>query len=122
MSTSPKAEYTVKIAGKRQVTFPKEILEALNLDKGDEFQIVVHNPYDIRLVPYTRVRSDLITPEIEQILRKRRQEIADGAPVASLNTVVNRATLKDVQRGIQTRRLKAEAIARTLAAPSTISK
>ena len=83
-------EYTLRIAAKRQVTLPEEIVTALNLKKGDEFGIIVHNPSDIRLVPYTRVRKDLITPEVEKILRKRRKEIERGQPMASLQAVLKR--------------------------------
>ena len=85
-------EYTLRIAAKRQVTLPEEIVTALNLKKGDEFGIIVHNPSDIRLVPYTRVRKDLITPEVEKILRKRRKEIERGQPMASLQAVLKQAS------------------------------
>lgn len=97
MAESGTCEYTLKIAGKRQVTLPKEIVTALKLEKGDEFQIIVHNPSDIRLVPYTRVRKDLITPEIEQILQQRRKEVDKGA-VVSLESVLKKAAVKNVRR------------------------
>jgi bifunctional DNA-binding transcriptional regulator/antitoxin component of YhaV-PrlF toxin-antitoxin module len=95
MSESAMTEYTLRVAGKRQVTLPEEIVTALNLEKGDEFRIVVRTPTDIRLVPYTRVRSDLITPEIEKILAQRRKEIEDGEEMFSLEEVLKRAAVKN---------------------------
>lgn len=91
-------EYTLKIAGKRQVTLPQEIMSTLNLERGDEFQIVVHNPSDIRLVPYTRVRKDLMTPEIEKILEQRRREIEHGGKMVSLESVLKKASAKNASR------------------------
>jgi bifunctional DNA-binding transcriptional regulator/antitoxin component of YhaV-PrlF toxin-antitoxin module len=89
------AEYTLRIAGKRQVTLPEEVVTALNLAKGDEFRIVVRTPTDIRLVPYTRVRKDLITPEIERILAQRRKEIGEGEEMFSLEEVLKTAAVKN---------------------------
>ena len=89
------AEYTLRIAGKRQVTLPEEIVTALNLEKGDEFRIEVRTPTDIRLVPYTRVRRDLLTPEIEKILARRRKEIEEGEEMFSLEEVLAAAAKKN---------------------------
>ncbi len=95
MAESTMAEYTLRIAGKRQVTLPEEIVTALNLEKGDEFRIIVRTPSDIRLVPYTRVRKDLITPEIQEILQQRRKEIESGAEMVSLEEVLKKAAVKN---------------------------
>ncbi len=102
MAESNMTEYTLRIAGKRQVTLPEEIVTALNLKKGDEFGIVVHTPSDIRLIPYTRVRSDLITPEIEAILKQRRAEIANGAETISQEELLKTAAVKNAQRRLRT--------------------
>ncbi len=91
-------EYTLKIAGKRQVTLPKEIVRDLNLAKGDELQIVVHNPSHIQLIPFTRVRKDLITPEVEKILNQRRKEIANGGRTVSLEQALKKAAQKDARK------------------------
>ncbi len=98
MSQSNAAEYTLKIAGKRQITLPKGIVDALNLKQGDELQIVMHSPTDIRLVPYIRVRQDLITPEVEEILRQRRAAIEAGAAMISQEELLRRAAIKNATR------------------------
>ena len=91
-------EYILKIAGKRQVTLPKEIVRDLNLEKGDELQIIVHNPSHIQMVPFTRVRKDLITPEVEKILNQRRKEIANGGRTVSLEQALKKAARRDSQK------------------------
>jgi bifunctional DNA-binding transcriptional regulator/antitoxin component of YhaV-PrlF toxin-antitoxin module len=101
MTQSDMAEYTLKIAGKRQVTLPKGIVEALNLKQGDEFQILMRSPTDIRLVPYTRIRQDLITPEIAEILRQRREEIDSGAGMISQEELLKRAAVKNAARKLE---------------------
>jgi bifunctional DNA-binding transcriptional regulator/antitoxin component of YhaV-PrlF toxin-antitoxin module len=96
MSTSSIAnEHTVKLGGKGQFTLPKELLRALNMKKGDIFGIVVHTPSDIRLVPYTHVRKDLITPQVEKILQQRRKEIEEGADLVPLEEVLKKAAAKN---------------------------
>ena len=101
MTDSNVAEYTLRIAGKRQVTLPEDVLTALDLKQGDEFRIVVRNPSDIRLVPYARIRRALITPEIEEILKKRRAEIENGAEMISQEELLKRAAVKNAQRRIR---------------------
>lgn len=88
-------EYVLRIAGKRQVTLPEEMLTALNLQRDDELRVVVHTPSDIRLVPYARVRKDLLTPEIEAILQQRRQEIAEGGELTPLSELMRASTRKE---------------------------
>ena len=96
MSTSSNAnEHTVKLGGKGQFTIPKELLRALNIKKGDMFGIVVHTPSDIRLVPYTHVRKDLITPQVEKILQQRRKEIEEGADLVPIEEVLKKAAAKN---------------------------
>jgi antitoxin component of MazEF toxin-antitoxin module len=95
MAESTVAEYTLRIAGKNQVTLPEELVTALDLGKGDEFRIVVRNLSDIRLIPYTRVRKDFLTPEIQAILQKRRKEIEDGEEMVSLEEVLKKAAVKN---------------------------
>jgi len=96
MSTnSVTSEHTVKLGGKGQFTIPKEMQRALKLKKGDVFGIVVRTPSDIRLVPYTHVRKDLITPQVEKILQQRRKEIEGGAELVSLEDVLKKAAAKN---------------------------
>lgn len=91
-------EYTMKIAGKRQVTLPQEVMKTLNLEQGDELQIVVKNPSDIRIIPFTRVRKDLITPEIQEILEQRRRQVEGGKGMESLENVLKKAERKNAAR------------------------
>lgn len=91
-------EYTLKIAGKRQVTLPKEIVRDLNLERGDELQIIVHNPSHIQMIPFTRVRKDLITPEIEKVLARRRKEVENGGTMVSLDQALKKAAQKDARK------------------------
>jgi len=93
-------DYILKIAGKRQVTLPKEIVQDLNLRKGDELQIIVHNPSHIEMVPYTRVRKDLITPEVEQILAEQRKKIERGERMIPLEEVLKKAGQKNAERAL----------------------
>lgn len=94
MSTNS-IEHTVKLGGKGQFTIPKDLQRALKLKKGDILGIVVHTPADIRLVPYTHVRKDLITPQVEQILQQRRKEIEEGADLVPLEEVLKKAAAKN---------------------------
>lgn len=89
------AEHTVRLGDKGQFTIPKKLQRALALKKGDIFGIVVHTPSDIRLVPYTHVRKDLITPQVEKILQQRRKEIEDGGELVSLEEVLKKAAVKN---------------------------
>jgi tRNA threonylcarbamoyladenosine modification (KEOPS) complex Cgi121 subunit len=98
MTENKTAEYTLRIAGKRQVTIPEDILERLGLNKGDEFRLVMHNPTDIRLIPCTRIRRDLITPEIEEILKRRRAEIESGIEMISQEQLLQKAAVKNARR------------------------
>jgi bifunctional DNA-binding transcriptional regulator/antitoxin component of YhaV-PrlF toxin-antitoxin module len=96
MSTkSIASEHTVKLGGKGQFTIPKDLQRALDLKKGDIFGIVVHTPSDIRLVPYTHVRKDLITPQVEKILQQRRKEIEEGAELVPLEEVLKKAAARN---------------------------
>jgi bifunctional DNA-binding transcriptional regulator/antitoxin component of YhaV-PrlF toxin-antitoxin module len=88
-------EHTVKLGGKGQFTIPKELQRALDLKKGDIFGIVMRTPSDIRLVPYTHVRKDLITPQVEKILQQRRKEIEEGAELVPLEEVLKKAAVRN---------------------------
>jgi antitoxin component of MazEF toxin-antitoxin module len=88
-------EYTLKIAGKRQVTLPNEFVQDLNLQKGDELQVIVHSPSHIQMIPTTRVRKDLITPEVEKILSEQRKAIENGGRMVSLEEVLKKAARKN---------------------------
>jgi tRNA threonylcarbamoyladenosine modification (KEOPS) complex Cgi121 subunit len=109
MTESKMTEYTLRIAGKRQVTLPEAIVNALNLKKGDEFRLVCRTPTDIRLVPYTRIRKDLITPEIEEILNQRRQEIENGGEMITQEELLKRAAVKNAERRLRLAEASAKA-------------
>src|SRR5271165_4170482 len=104
-------EYTLRIAGKRQVTLPDAFVNALNLRQGDELRVVCKAPNDIRLVPYARVRRDLITPEIEAILSERRAQIEGGEEMTAHEEVLRRAALKNTQRRVKVSKSKLETAA-----------
>jgi antitoxin component of MazEF toxin-antitoxin module len=95
MADSTVAQYPLRIVGKNQVTLPEEFMTAANLEKGDELRIEVRTPSDIRLIPYTRVRKDLITPEIQKILQQRRKEVESGEEMVSLEEVLKKAAVKN---------------------------
>ena len=76
------SEYFLRVASKRQVTFPQELLAALQLKQGDEFGVQFVTPTDIRLVPYSRVRKALMTPEVQAAINK--SEAAFDSPQAKL--------------------------------------
>lgn len=76
------SEYFLRVASKRQVTFPEELLAALQLKQGDEFGVHFVTPTDVRLVPYSRVRKALMTPEVQAAIR--RSEAAFNSPQVKL--------------------------------------
>lgn len=90
------SEYFLRVASKRQVTFPEELLTALQLKQGDEFGVQFVTPTDIRLVPYSRVRKALITPEVQAAIRK--SEAAFNLPNAKL------ISLQDLEKRVATER------------------
>jgi bifunctional DNA-binding transcriptional regulator/antitoxin component of YhaV-PrlF toxin-antitoxin module len=100
-------EHTVKLGGKGQFTIPRELQRALDLKKGDIFGIVVRTPSDIRLVPYTHVRKDLITPQIAKILQQRRKEIEDGGELVPLEEVLKKASAKNKRAAARSQELVA---------------
>lgn len=71
-------EFVLRVASKRQVTFPDDLLAALDLKQGDEFGVQFVSPFDVRLVPYSRIRRALMTPEVQEALRK--SEAAFNSP------------------------------------------
>ena len=100
MTESKAAEYTLRIVGKRQVTFPEDILDRLGFEKGDEFRLVMRSPHDIRLIPCVRIRRDLLTPEIEEILKKRRAEIDAGAVMISQEDLLKKASARNARKNV----------------------
>jgi antitoxin component of MazEF toxin-antitoxin module len=94
-------EYPVRLAGKRQITLPPSVVAQAGLEQGDEILLVMHGPSDIRLIPCARVRRDLITPEIDAILKRRRAEIKSGAvQLVSQEDVRKRAKVKNALRRV----------------------
>ena len=93
------AEYPIRLAGKRQITLPASVVARAGLEQGDELLLVMHGSADIRLIPCVRFRRDLITPEIDAILKQRRAEIKSGAvQLVSQEEVCKRAKIKNEQR------------------------
>jgi antitoxin component of MazEF toxin-antitoxin module len=93
------AEYPIRLAGKRQITLPASVVAQAGLEQGDELLLVMHGPSDIRLIPCTRFRRDLITPEIDALLKQRRAEIKSGAvQLVSQEEVRKRAKVKNELR------------------------
>jgi antitoxin component of MazEF toxin-antitoxin module len=78
------SRYILNLAGKRQLTLPPKLVKLLQLQTGDQIEIQLRGPNDIRLIPYARVRKDILTPEIEEILREREQAIDAGNDLISL--------------------------------------
>jgi antitoxin component of MazEF toxin-antitoxin module len=74
----------LNLASKRQLTLPPKLVKLLQLQTGDQIEIQHHGPGDIRLIPYTRVRKDILSPEIEEILRERERAIDAGNDLISL--------------------------------------
>jgi bifunctional DNA-binding transcriptional regulator/antitoxin component of YhaV-PrlF toxin-antitoxin module len=98
---SKAAEYPVRLAGKRQITLPPSVVARAGLEQGDELLLVMHGPSDIRLIPCARIRRDLITPEIDAILKRRRAEIQSGAvQLVSQQDVRKRAKVKNALRSV----------------------
>ena len=94
-------EYPVRLAGKRQITLPSSVVARAGLEQGDELLLVMHGPSDIRLIPCARIRRDLITPEIDAILKRRRAEIKSGAvQLVSQEDVRKRAKVKNALRRV----------------------
>ena len=94
-------EYPVRLAGKRQITLPPSVVAQAGLEQGDEILLVMHGPSDIRLIPCARIRRDLITPEIDAILKRRRAEIKSGAvQLVSQEDVRKRAKVKNALRRV----------------------
>ncbi|MGD0732386.1 MAG: hypothetical protein ABR956_14085 [Terracidiphilus sp.] len=98
MADTKTVECTLRIAGKRQVTLPERFLNAVNLKQGDHFMAIAYSPSDIRLIPCTSIRRDLITPEVDEILKRRRAEIEAGAAMISQDELLKRAAVKNARR------------------------
>jgi bifunctional DNA-binding transcriptional regulator/antitoxin component of YhaV-PrlF toxin-antitoxin module len=108
------SEFVLRVASKRQVTFPDELLSALQLKQGDEFGIEFVTPTDIRLVPYTRIRKALMTPEIQEALR--RSEASFNSPEAKL------ISLEEVEKRISAKGRGAKKVAvRSKLRPRSVS-
>jgi bifunctional DNA-binding transcriptional regulator/antitoxin component of YhaV-PrlF toxin-antitoxin module len=70
--------FRVKVAARRQVTLPQELLELLHLGEGDVLELCVEGGSfrgrGLRLVP-----TDIFTPELLRQIREREQEMTDGS-------------------------------------------
>jgi bifunctional DNA-binding transcriptional regulator/antitoxin component of YhaV-PrlF toxin-antitoxin module len=69
--------FRLKVAARRQVTLPQELLDVLNLSEGDVLEITVRGDSvvgrGLKLIP-----SRLFTPEILEQLKRRETEISEG--------------------------------------------
>lgn len=70
--------FRLRIASKRQITVPQRLMNALNLVEGDELRVTVNNKRIESVVPHTSVPADLVTPEMEATLERRRKEFMAG--------------------------------------------
>ena len=68
--------FRLKVAARRQVTLPQEVLDLLNLSEGDVIEVTVQGDSivgrGLKLVP-----SHLFTPEILEQLRRREEEMSE---------------------------------------------
>ena len=67
--------FRMRIVSKRQVTLPQRLLDVLGLGINDELQIEFNSQENVRLIPVTKVRSDLFTPKITALLKQREREL-----------------------------------------------
>jgi antitoxin component of MazEF toxin-antitoxin module len=89
------SRYVLNLAAKRQLTLPRKLVEELQLETGDQIELHLRGPHDIRFVPYTRVRKDILSPEIEAILQERRAAIDAGDDLISLADLDQMVANKD---------------------------
>ncbi len=84
MSNSPEV-FRIRVAARRQVTLPEELLELLRIDEGDTLEIrvdknMISGGYGLKLVP-----TSLFDDELMVRLREREKEIAQGTGIAAKN-------------------------------------
>ena len=73
--------FRLKIAGKRQVTLPQRMLNALRLEEGDELRIEVVDG-QIKLAEACKsVPTKLFNPQVLEDLNNRKREMEEGKSV-----------------------------------------
>jgi bifunctional DNA-binding transcriptional regulator/antitoxin component of YhaV-PrlF toxin-antitoxin module len=97
--------FVLNLVSKNQLTLPKKLVELLQLETGDQVEIHLRGPGDIKLVPCTRVRKDILSPEIEGLLRARERAIDAGGDLVSLEDLDRIASARESR----VRKLPAEA-------------
>jgi bifunctional DNA-binding transcriptional regulator/antitoxin component of YhaV-PrlF toxin-antitoxin module len=88
--------YRMRIADRRQVMLPQRMLDVLGLEVGDEFGIEVSEG-GARVIAYKRVRSDLMTPEIQRMLDEREREVSRPTTIGEIMRLA-RSGSKGVQK------------------------
>ena len=84
--------FRLKIVGKRQITLPPRMMNALKLDEGDELQVEVWNGQIKAVRPLKLVPTDLFTPDLLSKLNEREMEVQSGN-----RTAVDEAGLRAAQ-------------------------
>jgi antitoxin component of MazEF toxin-antitoxin module len=94
--TQTASRYILNLAGKRQITLPKELVDQLQLETGDQIEIRLHGPSNIQFIPCTRVRRDVLTPEIAKQLKEVEEAIDSGREqLVSLAELDRAAEIRD---------------------------
>jgi bifunctional DNA-binding transcriptional regulator/antitoxin component of YhaV-PrlF toxin-antitoxin module len=75
--------FRIKVAARRQVTLPRELMELLRIDEGDALEICVEKNLisggcGLKLVPTSLFDERLVVQ-----LREREKEIASGSGIAA---------------------------------------
>ncbi len=75
------SSFRIRVAARRQVTLPEELLELLRIDEGDTLEIrvdknVISGGCGLKLIP-----TSLFDDELMVRLREREKEIARGSGI-----------------------------------------
>ncbi|MFZ0821754.1 MAG: hypothetical protein WAM91_16945 [Candidatus Acidiferrales bacterium] len=70
--------FQIRIASKRQVTMPQQLLDLLRLREGDFLEIITDRNQVVAVRPLKVVPTNLFTPEILKKLDRRAEQIDRG--------------------------------------------
>lgn len=70
--------FRLKIAAKRQLTLPQQLLSALDLAEGDEIRIRVEGGRIVAVQPCKSVPTSLLPDELLSKLRAREKLLTEG--------------------------------------------
>ena len=70
--------YSLRIAGKRQVTIPEKMLKELHLDVGDTIRVEVVGSTITKCEPCKEVPTRLFNPDVLRELDRREREMDAG--------------------------------------------